>query len=65
MRLHAGEQLTASEVRDYCAGRIAHYKIPRYVQFVDAFPLTVTGKVQKFRLREQMIEKLGLGELAA
>ncbi len=65
VRLHAGEQLTASELRDYCAGRIAHYKIPRYVQFVDEFPLTVTGKVQKFRLREQMIEELGLCELAA
>ena len=43
-------------------GRIAHYKIPRYVRFVDAFPMTVTGKIQKFVMRRQMIEELGLQE---
>ena len=41
-------------------GQIAHYKIPRYVKFVDAFPMTVTGKVQKFKMREATIERLGL-----
>ena len=40
------------EIRDYCRGQIAHYKVPRYVHFVDGFPMTVTGKVQKFALRE-------------
>ena len=43
-------------------GQIAHYKIPRYIRFVDDFPMTVTGKVQKFMMREEMIEELGLSE---
>jgi fatty-acyl-CoA synthase len=47
-------------VREFCRGRIAHYKVPRYVIVVDEFPMTVTGKIQKFRLREQAIEQLGL-----
>ena len=53
-------EATAAEIRAYCRGRIAHYKIPRYVRFVDAFPMTVTGKVQKFEMRKAMIEELGL-----
>jgi fatty-acyl-CoA synthase len=52
------------EIREFCRGRIAHYKIPRYVKVVDGFPMTVTGKVQKFRMREQAIEELGLGTVA-
>ena len=48
------------QVRDFCRGKIAHYKVPRYVKFVDGFPMTVTGKVQKFKLREQAIQELGL-----
>ncbi|HXE15831.1 MAG TPA: hypothetical protein VN632_01275 [Stellaceae bacterium] len=44
----------------FCKGQIAHYKIPRYIRFVDAFPMTVTGKVQKFMMRETMIQDLGL-----
>jgi len=52
--------MTEDEVRDYCRGQIAHFKIPQYIRFVDAFPMTVTGKVQKFRIREQEIEALGL-----
>ena len=47
-------------MREFCRGQIAHYKIPRYVKFVDAFPMTVTGKVQKFKMREAAIEELGL-----
>jgi fatty-acyl-CoA synthase len=47
-------------VREFCRGRIAHFKVPRYVKLVDAFPMTVTGKVQKFRMREAAIEELGL-----
>ncbi len=59
-----GATLDADAVRSFCRGRIAHYKVPRYVKLVDGFPMTVTGKVQKFRMREQAIEELGLGESA-
>jgi fatty-acyl-CoA synthase len=59
--LRPGEQADADEIRDFCRGRIAHYKIPRYVRFVDGFPMTVTGKIQKFMLRRQMADALGLG----
>ena len=62
IQLRAGEEATAEEIRDFCQGQIAHYKIPFYVEFVDAFPMTVTGKVQKFLIREQMIERLGLNQ---
>jgi fatty-acyl-CoA synthase len=52
IQTHAGAAMTAEEVRDYCRERIAHFKVPRHVRFVEEFPLTVTGKVQKFRIRE-------------
>ncbi|HEX4096901.1 MAG TPA: AMP-binding protein, partial [Caulobacteraceae bacterium] len=52
--------LTVEAVRDFCQGQIAHYKIPRHVRFVEGFPTTVTGKVQKFAMREAMIAELGL-----
>jgi fatty-acyl-CoA synthase len=55
-----GATLTTDEVRAFCDGRIARYKIPRYVKLVDGFPLTVTGKVQKYLMREQMKQELGL-----
>jgi len=58
----AGEQLTEQELRDYCQGQISHQKIPRYFQFVDSYPLTASGKVQKFVLREGAIKALGLEE---
>ncbi|WP_345794095.1 AMP-binding protein [Thauera sp. JM12B12] len=57
-----GERLTEDEVRAYCQGQIAHYKIPRYIRFVDSFPMTVTGKIQKFLIRQRMKEELGLDE---
>lgn len=57
-----GETLGAEEVRDFCKGQIAHYKVPRYIKFVDSFPMTVTGKIQKFQIREQMKRELGLDE---
>lgn len=60
--LHEGATLDAEGVRSFCAGQIAHYKIPRYIRFVDAFPMTVTGKVQKYLIREQMKRELGLDE---
>ena len=59
-RARDGETLTAEEIQAFCEGQIAHYKIPRYVRFVDAFPMTVTGKMQKFLMREAMIKELGL-----
>ncbi len=61
----AGTSLTAEDVREFCREKIAHYKIPRYVKFVDSYPMTVTGKVQKFKMREVAIEELGLGQAAA
>jgi fatty-acyl-CoA synthase len=64
VRLKEGEQLTEQELRDYCTGQISHQKIPRYFQFVDSYPMTASGKVQKFILREQAIKALGLEEAA-
>ncbi len=60
IRTHPGEILDEAEVRAFCDGQIAHHKIPRYVRVVDEFPMTVTGKVQKFLIRETMITELGL-----
>ena len=56
----AGNALTAEQVREFCIGKIAHYKVPRYVRFTDQFPMTVTGKVQKFKMRATSVEELGL-----
>ena len=61
VRLREGASLTRDEVAAYCAGRIAHFKIPRYVHVTDEFPMTVTGKVQKYRMREVSIELLSGG----
>jgi fatty-acyl-CoA synthase len=60
-----GASLSEDEVREFCRGRIAHFKVPRYIKFVDAFPMTVTGKVQKFKMRESAIQELGLEKAAA
>jgi fatty-acyl-CoA synthase len=61
----AGAAPDQEAIAEFCRGKIAHYKVPRYVQCVDEFPMTVTGKVQKFKLRERAIEELGLAEAAA
>ena len=58
VQLHAGKELVEEELREYCKGRIAHFKVPKYIWFVDEFPMTVTGKLQKFRMREIALEKL-------
>ena len=58
VKLRDNETLTEDEVRDFCRGQIAHYKIPRYVRFVPDFPMTVTGKMQKFIMRDTMIKEL-------
>jgi fatty-acyl-CoA synthase len=63
--LRPGASLETEEIREFCRGKIAHYKIPRYVKVVDGFPMTVTGKVQKFKMRETAIEELGLTDAAA
>jgi fatty-acyl-CoA synthase len=60
VRVRSGEALTAEDIRGFCQGQIAHNKIPRYVEFVDEFPMTVTGKIQKFVMREQVEQRLGL-----
>ena len=62
IRLREGRTATADEIRAFCRGRIAHYKIPRYVRFVDDFPMTITGKVQKYVMREIMAQALAAGE---
>ena len=59
-----GSELTVEELTSYCRGKIAHFKVPRHIRFVDEFPMTVTGKVQKFRMREVAIEDLGLHDAA-
>jgi len=59
IKLREGEVATEDEIRNFCKGRIAHFKIPRYIRFVETFPMTVTGKVQKFKMREIMAEELG------
>jgi fatty-acyl-CoA synthase len=58
--LRQGMSATEEEIREFCRGQIAHYKIPRYVRFVEGFPMTVTGKIQKYLLRQQMADEMGL-----
>jgi fatty-acyl-CoA synthase len=65
VRLRPGEALTEDELREYCQGQIAHYKIPRYLRYTSEFPMTVTGKIQKFRMRETSIAELGLEDAAS
>ena len=62
IKLRDGETATAADIRKFCEGQIAHYKIPRHIKFTDDFPMTVTGKIQKFVMREQTIRELGLQE---
>jgi fatty-acyl-CoA synthase len=60
VKLRPGAELTEDDVRAFCVGKIAHYKVPRYVRFTQEFPMTVTGKVQKFKMRETSVSELGL-----
>jgi len=57
-----GTQPTEDDIRAFCKGQIAHYKVPRYIRFVTSFPMTVTGKIQKFKIRDEMKDQLGLEE---
>jgi fatty-acyl-CoA synthase len=60
IRLAPEQSATEQEIRDFCTGKLAHYKVPRYVMFVDEFPMTITGKVQKFKMREESVASLDL-----
>ena len=64
VKLKAGETATEDEMRDFCRGKIAHFKIPCFIRFVEQFPMTVTGKIQKFRMREVEIGERGLEDAA-
>jgi fatty-acyl-CoA synthase len=64
IKLRAGTELTEDEVRDFCRNQIAHYKIPRHIRFVEEFPMTVTGKMQKFIMRAKMQQELGTQAVA-
>ena len=59
-----GADTTEEDIKDFCRGTIAHYKVPRYIKLTDTFPMTITGKIQKFKMREQSIAELGLDEAA-
>jgi fatty-acyl-CoA synthase len=63
VRPREGAVVTEQELREFCKGRISHQKVSRYFQFVDAYPMTASGKVQKFILRERAIQALGLQEI--
>jgi fatty-acyl-CoA synthase len=60
IRLRPGETATEEEIREFCCGRIAHFKVPQWIRFVDAFPTTLSGKIQKFRIREMELRERGL-----
>ena len=64
IQLRDGVTLEADDIKEFCQGQIAHYKIPRHIKFTDEFPMTITGKIQKYLMREQAIEELGLAEAA-
>jgi fatty-acyl-CoA synthase len=65
VKLREGAELSEDDVKDFCRGKIAHYKVPRYIKFVSDFPMTVTGKVQKFIMRKEAVEELGLDQAAS
>ena len=62
VKLHPSHQATADDLRAFCKGRIAHFKTPKHIKFVDEFPMTISGKVQKFKMREVSVAELGLAE---
>lgn len=60
IKLKGGQEATEQEIKDFCHGKISHFKIPKYILFVNEFPMTVTGKIQKFKMREKSLEMLNL-----
>jgi fatty-acyl-CoA synthase len=65
VKLKPDVQATEEEIRDFCHGKIAHYKIPRYIKFVDGYPMTISGKIQKYLMRQQSVDELGLQDVAS
>ncbi|GHO52535.1 AMP-binding protein [Ktedonobacter robiniae] len=65
VKLKPGESVSQEDLRAFCLGKIAHYKIPRYIKFVDAYPMTISGKIQKYLMRQQAIAELGLQGVAS
>ena len=63
MRRREGSGLSTEDVREYCRGEIAHYKIPAYVDFVEDYPMTASGKIQKYKLREAAVQRHGLEQV--
>ena len=62
--LRAGRpDLSVDDIKEFCKGKLAHFKIPKHVRFVEGFPTTVTGKIQKFKMREEDVKRLGLKEI--
>ena len=61
--LKSNTEVNEADIKAFCKGKIAHYKVPRYIKFTDDFPMTVTGKIQKYKMREVSIAELGLEEL--
>ena len=64
IRLKEKGMATARDIRDFCRGKISKYKIPRYIKFVDSYPMTITGKIQKYKIRDIAIRELGLGDIS-
>jgi fatty-acyl-CoA synthase len=64
IKLKGDQAATVDEIRQFCRERIAHYKVPRHIKFVTSFPMTVTGKIQKFKMREIMVQELNLQKAA-
>ena len=64
VRLRPGQEATEEEIREWCQGQIAYYKIPEHIRFVDEFPATLSGKIQKYKIREFEIEARGLQSVA-
>jgi fatty-acyl-CoA synthase len=64
VKLKGDSRLTPEAIKEFCNGRIAHYKIPKYVKFVDEFPMTISGKIQKYKMREVSIKELKLEDVA-
>jgi fatty-acyl-CoA synthase len=63
IKLHAGKTASEQEIRDFCRDNLSHFKIPRYIWFVEEFPMTVTGKLQKFRMQEIAIQKMKIKKI--
>ena len=64
IRVNSGETLTEDDVKDFCRDQIAYFKVPKYIRFVDTFPITVTGKIKKYEMRNEAIREYGLSQAA-